>query len=269
MTTLEEIVVDPTARALFESQRGEDDANQVCADCGSHGATWASISHGIYLSIEAAGVHRSLGVRVSRVQSTSMDSWKAVHLEMMRLGGNHRFSTFMRLHGVPEDMPIRGKYQTRAAEWYRENLLAEAEGRPGPQALEIGIGHLPSLTSAAPAVKVAGLPQAHSERYTLDDVFAQAPRAGSMTQGGIAVSSINYNFDDEEEDEIKSVRLSQKICDAFAKTMGFGRKRQRATGQSWTGMALKEVDVLSDTETCSTACSEDDLEIRDVDVSMC
>merc|ERR1719181_2742855 len=115
------MVVDPAASEFFTTQQ-EDNANRACCDCGTEGASWASISYGIYLSIGAAGLHRSLGVKVSFVQSTTMDSWKPVHLRMMELGGNRRFQVFLREQGVPENMPTREKYCTRAAEWYRQNL---------------------------------------------------------------------------------------------------------------------------------------------------
>jgi len=132
------------SKEFFSKQRDRDPANTVCCDQGGgDGETdWASVSHGIYLSIEAAGAHRSLGVRVSFVQSTSMDVWKPIHLRMMELGGNRTFQEFLDKHGCG-GLPIREKYFTRAAKWYRENLRALAEGGPCPDSLPEGTGHLP------------------------------------------------------------------------------------------------------------------------------
>uniref|UniRef100_A0A7S0AE39 Arf-GAP domain-containing protein n=1 Tax=Pyrodinium bahamense TaxID=73915 RepID=A0A7S0AE39_9DINO len=135
-------MVDPVADKFFCSQF-DDPSNRACCDSGAASPEWASVSHGVYLSIGAAGVHRSLGVRVSFVQSTSMDSWRPVHLRMMELGGNQRFADFLRSQGVAEDLPIRQKYSTRAAQWYRENLRALAEGQAPPPPLPPGVGHLP------------------------------------------------------------------------------------------------------------------------------
>jgi len=109
------------------------------------------------------------------VQSTTMDSWKPLHLKMMELGGNKRFHDFLQAHGIPEDLPIREKYQTRAAAWYREALRAEAEGSSPPENLPTGTGHL--LTCEAPT----------AEQLLLDRVFAQAPGTGSMTAGGVPI----------------------------------------------------------------------------------
>lgn len=166
------MVVDPKAAEFFVVQM-QDPENNICCDCGTEGAAWASISHGIYLSIEAAGLHRSLGVKVSFVQSTAMDSWRPVHLRMMELGGNRRFHDFLREQGVPEDMPTREKYSTRAAKWYRENLKACAEETEPPASLIPGTGHLPVDT------------QSSSAQQVLDQVFAVAPCSGSMTSGGV------------------------------------------------------------------------------------
>jgi len=171
-------MVDPKASEFFRREREKDPANMQCADCGTEDAAWASISHGIYLSIGASGVHRSLGVRVSFVQSTTMDSWKPVHLRMMELGGNRRFAEFLRQHGIPEDMPLRQKYRTRAAEWYRENLRAEAEGTELPDPLPEGTGHLPSEDGANDLMGAM-----------LDEVFSAAPHCSAMTRGGVPVSS--------------------------------------------------------------------------------
>mmetsp|Transcript_60195 Transcript_60195/g.127508 ORF Transcript_60195/g.127508 Transcript_60195/m.127508 type:complete len:263 (+) Transcript_60195:127-915(+) len=135
-------MVDPQAVEFFAMQFEREPENRRCFDSGSEIAEWASVSHGIYLSIGASGIHRSLGVKVSFVQSTTMDSWKPLHLRMMELGGNRRFAEFLRKQGVPEDMPLRQKYRTRAAEWYRRNLRAEAEGSPLPDPLEDGVGSL-------------------------------------------------------------------------------------------------------------------------------
>jgi Arf-GAP with coiled-coil, ANK repeat and PH domain-containing protein len=41
--------------------------NNNCADCGSAEPDWASLNLGVLLCIECSGVHRNLGVHISKV----------------------------------------------------------------------------------------------------------------------------------------------------------------------------------------------------------
>lgn len=77
-----------------------------------------------------------------------------MQLRMMELGGNQRFMDFMEEQGVPQDLPIRAKYSTRAAAWYRENLRALAEGLEPPLPLPPGVGHLPMHSAPDPMLAV-------------------------------------------------------------------------------------------------------------------
>lgn len=141
---------------FFAEQFAKDPANARCADTGAQMPEWASVSHGTYISIEASGVHRGLGVRVSRVRSIRIDSWDdPVQLRQMELGGNRRFRDFLRQHGVPDDLPIAEKYSTRAADWYRKSLRARAEGLQPPAALPQGTGALPCSTDLAHSSSVS------------------------------------------------------------------------------------------------------------------
>ncbi|KAH8938930.1 hypothetical protein BDL97_15G009800 [Sphagnum fallax] len=47
--------------------------NDVCADCGAVEPDWASLNLGILLCIECSGVHRNLGVQISKVRSLTLD----------------------------------------------------------------------------------------------------------------------------------------------------------------------------------------------------
>jgi ADP-ribosylation factor GTPase-activating protein 1 len=138
---------------FFKLQQ-ESDGNNACCDTGSAAPHWASVSHGIYISIESAGIHRSLGVRTSFVLSLTLDHWKPEQLRMMELGGNQRFQNFMTEQGVPDDVPIREKYSTRAAAWYRLHLQALAEDSLPPEPLPYGTGHLPFQSHPDPTLAV-------------------------------------------------------------------------------------------------------------------
>lgn len=99
--------------------------NQACVDCGTANPDWASVSFGALICLRCSGRHRSYGVRTSTVRSISMDSWTHVQLLSMLEGGNKQLQTFFERHQM-ESIPNK-RYQTKAARFYRTNLLKHAE----------------------------------------------------------------------------------------------------------------------------------------------
>ena len=64
--------------------------NNICADCNATGTRWASVSLGVFFCIRCSGLHRALGVHISMVKSTNMDSWTTAEIGMMEAIGNKR-----------------------------------------------------------------------------------------------------------------------------------------------------------------------------------
>ncbi|CAG8470957.1 5444_t:CDS:10 [Ambispora leptoticha] len=64
--------------------------NDICVDCKSSDPQWASTNFGTLLCIECSGIHRSLGVHVSKVRSLTLDKWEPEAIEVMLKLGNEK-----------------------------------------------------------------------------------------------------------------------------------------------------------------------------------
>ena len=62
--------------------------NKMCADCNSIGPRWASMNLGVLVCLNCSGIHRRLGVHISKVKSVTLDGWKIKWAQWMKARGN-------------------------------------------------------------------------------------------------------------------------------------------------------------------------------------
>lgn len=112
-----------------------EDQNRYCADCRSKGPRWSSWNLGIFVCITCAGIHRNLGVHISKVKSVNLDAWTPEQIKNVQEWGNKRAGEYYEYH-LPDgfrrpqgdsglEQFVRNKYEKK--------LYISKEGPPPPR----------------------------------------------------------------------------------------------------------------------------------------
>lgn len=112
----------------------QETTNKTCADCLAKGPRWASWSLGVFICIRCAGIHRNLGVHISKVKSVDLDSWSTEQIEHILKWGNKRAAEYYECY-LPKDFTRpQGNHAVESfiRNKYEKKLYKKKDGEPEP-----------------------------------------------------------------------------------------------------------------------------------------
>ncbi|KAI6646151.1 Stromal membrane-associated protein 1-like [Oopsacas minuta] len=113
---------DPLKQMVAEAMLLSD--NKLCQECHCRGPhTWTSWNLGVFLCMRCAGIHRKLGVHISKVKSCTLDHWQSYQVDSLVSKGNKQSWLYYE-HNLPEgyvrpndtsslEVFIRNKYERK------------------------------------------------------------------------------------------------------------------------------------------------------------
>lgn len=130
------------AQATNDFVKRMQETNPVCADCQSAGPEWACVNFGTVICIECSGVHRSLGVHVSKVRSLLLDAWpRSLRAVMDAMGNECSNKVWEARVQATRSKPEAAAVREERESWIRDKYVGkmfidqEGEGKEDPDAI--------------------------------------------------------------------------------------------------------------------------------------
>ena len=110
-----------------------NELNKECFDCGSCYPDYISLNNGIFICKDCLRLHNKFPKEISNTIKNNLPSLNTKELEIMYLGGNQKLMEFIN-YDYPQLQKFKTSilYQTKAMQYYRNNLKFMVYGGPRP-----------------------------------------------------------------------------------------------------------------------------------------
>ncbi|XP_062842036.1 arf-GAP with SH3 domain, ANK repeat and PH domain-containing protein 1 isoform X2 [Trichomycterus rosablanca] len=164
--------------------------NEVCCDCGAPDPKWLSTNLGILTCIECSGIHREMGVHISRIQSIELDKLGTSELLLAKNVGNNNFNEIMEVNlPYPSPKPTPSSDMTVRKEFINAKYVIHKFAR---KICSSPAGRLRELFEAVRSRDLLALIQVYAEGVELMEPFSDIGQEGGETALHFAVRTADH-----------------------------------------------------------------------------
>ncbi|MCJ8731830.1 hypothetical protein PDJAM_G00203780 [Pangasius djambal] len=146
--------------------------NEVCCDCGAPDPKWLSTNLGILTCIECSGIHREMGVHISRIQSMELDKLGTSELLLAKNIGNSSFNEILEGNlPSPSPKPAPSSDMTERKEYINAKYV---EHRFARRTANTATARQGDLYEAVRTRDLLGLVQLYADGVELLEPFPEA-----------------------------------------------------------------------------------------------
>ncbi|TNN71235.1 Stromal membrane-associated protein 1 [Liparis tanakae] len=256
-------------QAILSKMLREED-NKYCADCEAKGPRWASWNLGVFICIRCAGIHRNLGVHISRVKSVNLDQWTSEQMQSIQDMANTNARQLYEAN-LPENFRrpqtdqaveffIRDKYEKK--KYYSKNVTNGSSPKDAKKERQLDRSGKVTYTKneeSRPAPKVS---PAKTAEPSVNLLGLDVPAAASTNNGSTSTSQNNNDLDifgpmvsNPLPSSSSAAQFPQASSGSAAGTPTQARAAGAAGGGASSGAGPGDLDLFSDAS--SAAKTED------------
>ncbi|KAL8259490.1 hypothetical protein R6Q59_027443 [Mikania micrantha] len=260
--------------------------NRICADCGAPDPKWASANIGVFICLKCCGVHRSLGVHISKVLSVSLDAWSDAEIDaMIEVGGNASANSIYEAyipHGISKPGPdstqdhrnsfIRSKYELQDFLKPSLRILSSNSSSLKASLSRKTINNIPSTKGMVEFIGVLKITVIKGTNLAVRDMLSSDPYVvltlgHQKAQTTVRNSNLNPVWNEElmlsVPQNYKPVKVQVFDHDTFSADDIMGEAEIDIQPLITSGMAFGDAGILEDMQIGKWLKSEDNALLED------